>query len=830
MNISRTGRSRRRTGSASAVVSATATLTLAALVVSALPAAAVTPSAAVADNSTIRGASHSRVDASPRPGARAVELSPGQRAKLLKAAAESGAATARSLRLGGGEKLLPKDVVKDVDGTVHTRYARTLGGLPVLGGDLVVHEKAAAKADGKADGSAADKTADNAAEGDPTAATLTVTTADATTPVPAPPPAPASASVAPGPDPASPTVALPAPARTTPALPASAAAKSALAVAKEAGTSKAVADGAPRQVVWVKDGASALAWESVVNGVRDDGGPSRLHVVTDAVSGKKLQEFDRIPAGIGHGKFSGEVELGTVQNSTSGLYELTDSGRGSHKTYSLNNTTTGTPVLVTSPDDIWGDSTVAHPQTAAADAAYGAQQTWDFYHDKFGRNGIANDGVGASSRVHYGNRIVNAYWDGDCFCMLYGDGVNNVNPLTELDVAAHEMTHGVTESTADLYYYNGESGGLNEGSSDIMAAAVEFTDNPNDVPDYLVGELIDIFGDGTPLRYMDRPSKDGISQDYWSARTEGLDPHYSSGVANHFFYLLAEGSGQKTINGIDYDSPTYDNLPVPGVGLENAFTIWYRALTLYMTSTTDFAGARAATLQAAADLYGRSSEAYETVGDTWAAVNVGGRFVNHIALTSPGAQKAAVGQPATVRIDAATSRPGGLTYAAAGLPDGLTLDGATGVVSGSATEAGDFTVTVNASTEDGSSASVDFAWTVIPSGGDFFVNPARVNIPDAGLAVESPLVVTGREGNAPSALKVTVDIIHTYRGDLVIDLIGPEGTAFRLKTNGSDSAPNVHETYTVDASALPANGIWKLRVRDAYAYDTGYLDSWKLTF
>ncbi|MFF3751352.1 M4 family metallopeptidase [Streptomyces sp. NPDC002018] len=763
-------------------VATAAAVSVAALLVAVLPAAGAVAGPVGADGQARQTVAESRL------GARPVALSPVQREKLLKAAAEAGAATARSLKLGGKEKLLPKDITKDADGTTHTRYERTYAGLPVLGGDLVVHERPAT---GRA-----------ATGAGATGPATTVTWAsDAPISVPT----------------------------TKATVPATAAKKTALATARTGGTGEAVPDGAPRQVIWAKDGVSALAWESVVDGVREDGTPSELHVVTDARSGKKLQEFDTKHAGVGHGQFGGEVQVGSVRNGD--VYELTDPQGGNHSTYDLNGGGSGTGTLFTDSDDIWGDGTVADRQTAAVDAAYGARKTYDFYHDQFGRNGIANDGVGGYSRVHYGNEYVNAFWDDDCFCMTYGDGVDNVNPLTALDVAAHEMTHGVTSTTANLYYYNGESGGLNEGTSDIMAAAVEFfANNPNDVPDYEVGELIDINGDGTPLRYMDEPSKDGISQDYWSTATEGLDAHFSSGVANHYFYLLAEGSGSKTINGTAYNSPTYDNLPVTGLGLHNAFNVWYRALTLYMTSTTDYADARVATLQAAADLFGRSSEAYETVGNAWAAVNVGERFVNHIALVRPGAQESAVGQPAVLPIDASTSQSGGLTFTASGLPGGLTIDTTTGLISGSPTEPGDFTATVTVKTTGGNSTSATFPWTVIPSGGDFFVNPGNVNIPDAGDPVESPLVVTGHDGNAPSDLQVTVDIVHTWRGDLVIDLIGSDGTVHRLKNSNSDSTDDVHETYTVDASAIPANGTWKLRVQDLFGFDTGYIDSWKLTF
>ncbi|MFD8345734.1 M28 family metallopeptidase [[Kitasatospora] papulosa] len=123
------------------------------------------------------------------------------------------------------------------------------------------------------------------------------------------------------------------------------------------------------------------------------------------------------------------------------------------------------------------------------------------------------------------------------------------------------------------------------------------------------------------------------------------------------------------------------------------------------------------------------------------------------------------------------------------------------------------------------------AGTVTPPTGTVFSNAADVSVPDNGAAVTSSVAVTGRTGNAPSALKVGVDIKHTYRGDLVVDVLAPDGTAYRLKnSSSSDSADNVIATYTVNASAETANGTWKLQVRDVAAQDTGYIDSWQLTF
>ncbi|MFF4590792.1 S8 family serine peptidase [Streptomyces sp. NPDC001388] len=117
------------------------------------------------------------------------------------------------------------------------------------------------------------------------------------------------------------------------------------------------------------------------------------------------------------------------------------------------------------------------------------------------------------------------------------------------------------------------------------------------------------------------------------------------------------------------------------------------------------------------------------------------------------------------------------------------------------------------------------------TGGTTFSSTTAVAIPDNGSAITSSLAVSGLSGNAPSALKVAVDITHTYRGDLVVDLVAPDGSTYRLKSSSSsDSADNVNTTYTVDASGETANGTWKLKVQDVAAQDTGTLNGWKLTF
>ncbi|MFE6663818.1 M4 family metallopeptidase [Streptomyces sp. NPDC057697] len=647
--------------------------------------ATATPSSATAANAATAGADH---------GALAKQLSPSQRAELIRQADAGKAATAKDLGLGSQEKLVVKDVIQDNDGTTHTRYERTFAGLPVLGGDLVVQETKAGTTQSVTKASKV--------------SSAQLKTVDLKADV-----APAKAE------------------------------KQALGLAKADGSKRTEADRAPRKVVWMAQGKPQLAYETVVGGLQEDGTPNQLHVITDATTGAKLYEWQGIENGVGNTEYSGQVTLGTAPS-----YTLTDTGRGNHKTYNLNHGSSGTGTLFTNSTDVWGNGSPSNAETAAADAHYGAAETWDYYKNVHGRTGIRGDGVGAYSRVHYGNSYVNAFWDDSCFCMTYGDGSGNANPLTALDVAAHEMTHGVTSATADLVY-SGESGGLNEATSDIFATAVEFyANNASDPGDYLIGEKIDINGDGTPLRYQDKPSKDGASKDSWYSGIGNVDVHYSSGPANHFFYLLSEGSGAKVINGVSYNSPTSDGLPVTGIGRDKAALIWFKALTTKFTSTTNYASARTGTLAAAGELYGTTSAEYKSVADAWAGINVG-------------------------------TRPGGGT----------------------------------------------------DPGGKVFENTTGVAIPDRGAAVTSSVNVTGVTGNAPSALKVDVDITHTYRGDLVVDLVAPSGTTYRLKNSSAgDPADDVRGTYTVNASSETANGTWKLKVQDVYSGDTGRINSFKLTF
>ncbi|WP_079190330.1 M4 family metallopeptidase [Actinacidiphila paucisporea] len=604
--------------------------------------------------------------AQARPGALPASLTPAQQAALTTRAQAQAATTASSLHLGAQEKLVVKSVSQDADGSTHTRYERTYQGLPVLGGDLIVHQS-------------------------PVGATTGVDKAT-------------NASVA---------------VASTTALKSADSAKTfALSRAKADGAKAPTVANSPRKVVWAASGTPVLAWESVIGGLQEDGTPNQLHVVTDAGTGAKLFEYQGIETGVGNSEYSGQVSITTTLSGST--YQLTDNTRGGHKTYNLSHATSGTGTLFTDADDTWGDGNGSTAQTAGVDAAYGAQETWDFYKNTFGRNGIANDGRAAYSRTHYGNSYVNAFWDDSCFCMTYGDGSGNAHPLTALDVAGHEMSHGVTANTAGLNY-SGESGGLNEATSDIFGTGVEFYSNTAADPgDYLIGEKIDINGNGTPLRYMDQPSKDGGSKDNWSSSLGGLDVHYSSGPANHLFYLLSEGSGAKVIGGVSYNSPTYDNLPVPGIGRDNALKLWYKSLTERFTSTTNYASARTQSLQAAADLWGANSATYNTVANTWAAIGVGSRVTTPtgVTVTNPGNQSTKVSTAVSLQISASTSNGGALTYSATGLPPGLTIGASTGLISGTTSATtGTYSVVVTAKDSTNATGTASFTWTITSSGG-----------------------------------------------------------------------------------------------------------------
>lgn len=209
-------------------------------------------------------------------------------------------------------------------------------------------------------------------------------------------------------------------------------------------------------------------------------------------------------------------------------------------------------------------------------------------------------------------------------------------------------------------------------------------------------------------------------------------------------------------------------------------------------------------------------------------VNSGG--IPGVSVTNPGAQATTVNTPVSLQLSA-SGGTAPYTWSATGLPTGLSIAASTGVISGTPTAAGTYNVTVTAAATAGGSGSASFTWTVNSvSTCAAQSNGTDVQIPDAGAAVTSSVTFTGCSGTASTTSKTEVHIKHTWRGDLVIDLVAPDNSAYRLKNSLSgDSADNVDETYTTNLSSEQRNGTWRLRVQDVAGQDVGFIDTWTLT-
>ncbi|MGW1376297.1 M4 family metallopeptidase [Streptomyces sp. NPDC002446] len=541
--------------------------------------------------------------------------------KAVEAARSAAQAHSPATGVGKQDTLKAVDTMIDPDGRQHVRFVRTHRGLPVLGGDLVIHltadsayegvtrafrhevqvrttdpklsaGQARSKAAAVAKGDAGEAELVLAAQGDRTTLAYQVQVADS---------------------------------RTT-----------------EAGGARTVVlDAATGSVLSNTPENDSFLSPALKDKLRERG--ERLNPVTGLVApappaGDQAAGAAGYPSaakGTGSSFFVGSVPLSTTRTAKKS-YTLKDSTRGNTETRDagdkeLEKFTSGK--AFTSTTNRWGNGTTGNRATAAVDAQYGITSTLDFYKKTFGRKGIKNDGRGARALVHFGNKVGNAFWSPDCGCMLYGDGDGRTftKPLVVLDVTGHELSHGVVDATAGLRPTRvdeegnqfGEPGSLNESLADIFGSAVEFaTNNPKNPPNYLLGEKLGL--EQKFLRRLDKPSLDKLegTVDYWSKESYDTEVHAGSGVSSHAYYLLAEGSGKKKIGGVTYDSATFDGSKVTGIGRSKATAIFYRAMTRYMVSTTDFHDARTATLHAAKDLYGARSTEYKTVNKAWAAVNV----------------------------------------------------------------------------------------------------------------------------------------------------------------------------------------------------------------
>ncbi|HZH89389.1 MAG TPA: M4 family metallopeptidase [Pyrinomonadaceae bacterium] len=339
----------------------------------------------------------------------------------------------------------------------------------------------------------------------------------------------------------------------------------------------------------------------------------------DAKTGNVVWEYNNLQTATGVSLYSGSVTINTYYKSPS--YYLEDISR---KIGTFDNrNTTGSTYRFTDADNYWDSAS----QKAGVDAHFGAAKVYDYFYNTHGRRGIDGNGGPAyytsadgvtgliSSKVHYGSGYNNAFWNGSY--MTYGDGNGTTfSPLVTLDICGHEMQHGITERTANLTY-SGESGALNESWSDVFGAMVERYTKGQTSNTWKIGEQCYTPGvAGDALRYMDNPhaaSNSGYTADddpdHYAERYTGTGDnggvHINSGIANKAFYLLAVGGTH------------HRGGSMTGIGADAAAKIWYRSLTSYMTSSTNFKGARTATLNAAAALYGSGSTNYNAVAQAW---------------------------------------------------------------------------------------------------------------------------------------------------------------------------------------------------------------------
>ncbi|MCB9314639.1 MAG: M4 family metallopeptidase [Lewinellaceae bacterium] len=353
----------------------------------------------------------------------------------------------------------------------------------------------------------------------------------------------------------------------------------------------------------------ALAYRSLIYAT-DPHEPFDIYV--DAYSGQVLQKesliIECVP-GTGATNYYGQKSIDVEASGSN--FVLFDDCRGlGVKTY------TGTFGNVTS-------TTTSFPASSQNQNSghWCVEQTYDYFFNAHLRNSFNDAGAVMTTRV--GGYGANACWDQvlKYVTILDGDGGGLSKSLAALDVVGHEWTHAVTQfnGTGGLNY-NYESGALNESFSDMFGTMVEFYP-AGGYGDYFIGD--DCWVPGGMLRNMKDPKLKGQpdtyhGQNWYFGTFDNGGVHTNSGVPNHWFYLLAEGSS--ATDGVNDNG---DAFTVSGIGRAKAAAIAYRTLITYLTPTSNFFAARAGSIQAAIDLYGANSNEARQVANAWYAVGVG---------------------------------------------------------------------------------------------------------------------------------------------------------------------------------------------------------------
>ncbi len=342
--------------------------------------------------------------------------------------------------------------------------------------------------------------------------------------------------------------------------------------------------------------------------------------IIDAKTGEVLAQWDALQHAAAKATaktlYNGDRQIDVNYSGTT--YTLTDPTRATTTPFNVTPNSGGS--VYSSTTAVFGNNTTSDTKTAAASALWAVQAGYDMLKNCYSWTGRDNRNTGVNIKVHLNED--NAYFDGNQ-TLTFGDGVSMFKPLVSIDVAAHEFGHAVCASTANLTY-SGESGGLNESNSDILGTLAEFYalggQSGSTVPlsggDWVLGQ--EISKNGSPLRWMYKPSKDGSSPDIWSSTLKNLDVHYSSGPNNRMFYFLSQGS---TASG-DYSSSKLTYGPITGIGIHKAGQIWMRALTSKLSASSNYAATFTACKTAATELFGATSVEVNTVTRAFAAIAV----------------------------------------------------------------------------------------------------------------------------------------------------------------------------------------------------------------
>jgi Zn-dependent metalloprotease len=374
---------------------------------------------------------------------------------------------------------------------------------------------------------------------------------------------------------------------------------------------------APRLVVWQDGGASHLAWETTVAG-QDAGEVSRQSVYVDARDASVLGSTEHVVHGQGNAAYSGPNPL-TLNTSLSGsTYSLKDPASTTRVCQDA-----ATNVTFSGTDDVWGNGSSTSKETGCVDGFYATQMMKGMLTDWLGRNGENGSGGWVPMRV--GLNDVNAYYDGTQ--VQIGHSQTGGRWISSIDVVAHEYGHGIDDKTP-----GGISGnGTQEFIGDVFGALTEHYSNQSstyDGPDYLVGEEIDLVGQG-PIRNMYNPAAVGDPNCYSSA-IPTTEVHAAAGPGNHWFYLLAEGSAPAGKPA----SPTCNGSSLAGIGIQKAGTIVYNAM-LMKTTGASYLKYRTWTLTAAKNLYPASCAEFNAVKAAWDAVSVPAQAGDPTCGTTP---------------------------------------------------------------------------------------------------------------------------------------------------------------------------------------------------